>query len=969
MSRKSSKIEQLKQALIKQAVGRVAGPSDYGVGSDVARMRGQGMNPRQIGGAFDNDQKALDAKMQASDARLQQMDANRSQLARDQQEIAQWNRQKSQPQARPAQKTQADFNSEYQRRLDVNDYIQQGRAATDANNKAREAGQPLPYQGNSSNNYAGPARQSATPGAAQPSAPQQPAQGGDPYMSSQQAAMKAHPELAQAGSAHNKAFLELVKQNGGADALRKNPDLINQLAQQSKPQTSAPTDLRESVNAIDSDRTQPTSQPAASTNTQEVDDKYSNLPAGFQNPVATATQAQPAASTNTQEVDDKYSNLPASPAPGQSVQAKTPNAPAPTAPSAPTQLQGGNINTGPGVGISTLGQPVQTKTPNAPAQAPAQAPAAPNPNSDQEFLNNPPKDAGQPQYQQALLNAPALSPGTSNFSKPTSLSLGGGVAATGSSPLNKTSEFKEGFVFELNQIKEKRATEEAKKEKDILSHLRTELKKMSAALGDAAVYSNHQIDEFTKTAEAFEKAAQDEAQRVWNGLVKELYKQGADEAFIDGMLKEAASGVGALTKNIGRILSSGAQYPGATVGAIGATLKDRGKDVANLLKANPRAYGTALTEGGELLQHQDGRSALGKLVTSPLESAKGWLGSLLNRGNKGATRMKFVDELEKRLPTEGTQGGIFATGAPSENFRQMMDNMRNEGAEALTKHHSEGLNKTVQNSYQELSREAARGNPVAQKSVAAVGSGDMSPLAEKLKLTPDTVQTWKNKDHIATSTNPLVGAPAPQVHEGMVEHAQQAAKGGFPSNTVRYAPVQANRPGLSERLGLGGMFKFSPGGAMAVGGLGAAGGSLFGPLGTAVGGLGGVALGGLGPGGVALGSLAAGHYGGKALGLWGKDQSPGATKDIYGAPVDRNRAVPFMKNQWSGAIGGALLASMIAREHGMNGPLSWLIPILGGIAGHHFLPQLMNKWKDPHGYGVNSNAGQSNINSRYPMMH
>jgi len=942
MSRKSSKIDQLKQAIIKQAAGRVAGPSDYGVGSDVARMRAQGMNPQQIGGAFDNDQKALDAKMQASDARLQQMDANRSQLARDQQEIAQWNRQKSQPQARPAQKTQADFNSEYQRRLDVNDYIQQGRAATDANNKAREAGQPLPYQGNSSNNYAGPARQSATPGAAQPPAPQQPAQGGDPYMAAQQAAMKAHPELAQSGSAHNKAFLDLVKQNGGADALRKNPALLNQLAQQSKPQTSAPTDLDESGNAIASGRAQPTSQPAASTNTQEVDDKYSNLPAGFQKPVATATQAQPAAS----------------PAPGQSVQAKTPNAPAPAVNSA-TQLQGGNINTGPGVSISTPGQPVQTNKPNAPAPAapsaptqPAQAPAAPKPDSDQDFLNKPPKDAGQPQYQQALLNAPALSPGTSNFNKPTSLSLGGGVATTGSTPLNKTSEFKEGFVFELNQIKEKRATEEAKKEKDILSHLRTELKKMSAELGDTSSYSDEQIDEFTKTAESFEKAAQAEAQRVWNGLVKELYKQGADEAFIDGMLKEA----GGLN-----LLRLAARNPINAIKSLKG-LSAAGEGATNMARTN-KNMGGMFDKAKQLVQPQENRSHLERIFTDPGSYLPSW-----NKGIEGAKRHSWLSNMEALEPTKpGLVSGPF-----SENTKRMLEDEKLESLGKMQKSFTNKSNEAFQQAHQDVSRKAGLGDKDSQKIIAQMAgkNPNLSGIAEKLNLPDKAVAAYSDP---AKMRRTRFGTPQSDVVDSVVEHAQNLKKQKFNPGVARYNTITpaSTQPGLWERSGLGKMFKLSPGGAVGGALTGGGIGSFLAPgIGTAVGTLGGAAIGGLGAGGATVGAGLAGYYGGKELGLWGGGKSgAGGQKDIYGAPADRHRVVPFMKNQWTGAVGGALLASMIAREHGMSGPMSWLLPILGGIAGHKFLPQMMNQWKDPHGYGVHSAAGQSNINSQYPMMH
>jgi hypothetical protein len=80
----------------------------------------------------------------------------------------------------------------------------------------------------------------------------------------------------------------------------------------------------------------------------------------------------------------------------------------------------------------------------------------------------------------------------------------------------------------------------------------------------------------------------------------------------------------------------------------------------------------------------------------------------------------------------------------------------------------------------------------------------------------------------------------------------------------------------------------------------------------------------------------------------------GNKPDETGLPTDRNRIIPGMKNNWTGALGGALLASIIGRQMGLEGPMSWLLPLLGGAAGYKFLPNMMNSWSDRPGTGVNA---------------
>jgi hypothetical protein len=61
-----------------------------------------------------------------------------------------------------------------------------------------------------------------------------------------------------------------------------------------------------------------------------------------------------------------------------------------------------------------------------------------------------------------------------------------------------------------------------------------------------------------------------------------------------------------------------------------------------------------------------------------------------------------------------------------------------------------------------------------------------------------------------------------------------------------------------------------------------------------------------------------------------------------------------MSNQWTGGVGGALLGSILANELGLEGAGSWLLPLLGGVAGYNYLPDMVNNFKDPLGYGNNA---------------
>lgn len=488
----------------------------------------------------------------------------------------------------------------------------------------------------------------------------------NPYLQAQQSAMQQFPELAQAGSGMNKAFLDIVNQNGGSAALQKDPALISRYAQQAQSQ------LAQTQPQMAQNRAPVAPQPGSSrfvgpTVPQANDENFVGPLPGYGDEHTDLARSQ------IKALADKHPS----------------NA---------------NIKTAP-----QQASPAQTATNN--------------------------------QSQNPLLNSPAT---TSNFSGNVSLGLGGAsqsnkaptpgqpVAATNAGAQTKQSSMLEEFKSDNF---EKRA------EQEYLQHLREELLKMADL-----IYSKEQVEEFTSSRETFEKAAFDEASRVWSGMLAEMKKEGASEDFVEGFIKEA-----------------------------------------------------------------------GKFT--PVAQALGRAGSAIASGARGV------------------------------------------------------------------------GNAAAWLGRATV------PLAKRV------------------------------------------------GSSFRFSPSQAVSGGLTGALG--GTF-------------------LGGPIGTVVGGLGGAAIGGLGTGGAATLGIGGGLYAGKELGLLGSKKQK---LDEFGAPRDRHRVVPFMKNKYTGAAGGAMLAHLLANESGLTGPMAWLLPIIGGIAGHRFFPQMMNKWKDPMGFGVNSvGSGANMIHQQTPLI-
>lgn len=84
---------------------------------------------------------------------------------------------------------------------------------------------------------------------------------------------------------------------------------------------------------------------------------------------------------------------------------------------------------------------------------------------------------------------------------------------------------------------------------------------------------------------------------------------------------------------------------------------------------------------------------------------------------------------------------------------------------------------------------------------------------------------------------------------------------------------------------------------------------------------------------------------------------------------DRHQIIPGMGNQYLGAAGGALLSALMGGQMGLTGPASWLVPLLGGAAGYHYLPKLMNMWKDQPGTGTKSiSPGAAAYNQQNPII-
>jgi uncharacterized coiled-coil protein SlyX len=471
--------------------------------------------------------------------------------------------------------------------------------------------------------------------------------------------------------------------------------------------------------------------------------------------------------------------------------------------------------------------------------------------------------------------------------------------------------FSEGIIAELNFMSVKQASEKQAEEQEYLGYLNTELKKMASEVGDS--YSNEEIDSFTKDLASFEKAASHEASRIWQGMLEELVKEGADEVFIEGMTKEAVNlkalmNLGSLAKNLdfkhwGSLGKSVMQNVGGS-NATQRALASEGKGLG------------ALTD------------MAGKVVHGPD------LGHLA-----GSRSMGIAEHLGKALPN-----------LQSENPRafQSLENLGSGAREQLAKGIGEETKGVLDKNYLNILNDAKHGvgnvKTKAEGAISKIHSNDYSPLGDRGGFDASSL----GKLH-AASPNSILPAQQhlPGALDSMKSHAGEVIGSGGAAHAPSYLPSVSSHVATGSRA--------PQGGSLWKGVKGAVGGGLTGSLLGPAGAVGGAVIGGaygLGPARSAL-LGAGGYFGGKKLLNMAGIGGAGKTPDESGLQGDRHRILPFMSNKTTGAVGGALLSMMMAREMGLTGPAAFLAPVLGGLAGHHFLPQLMNKWKDPYGSGAN----------------
>ncbi len=489
-------------------------------------------------------------------------------------------------------------------------------------------------------------------------------------------------------------------------------------------------------------------------------------------------------------------------------------------------------------------------------------------------------------------------------------------------------EFAEGFIAQT--------TKEAEiAEGQYLNHVQNELSKLAEEFGENASFSISEINEFTKSMSLFKEAAEKEARMFWKGLEEELQKQGYDRDFVDGMKYELTSTElnSIIENNFEKSASMGSflrmalsptlwKRPGAQLKGIGAGITSGAKGVQKFVSDLAKAPGGAVTnQAGEAVMHSSAPKHI-----------------------PGSRTKAYADAYEAALgakPLAPKGQGIIDSAR---------DSAISQGSTALRRTGDDAFQQEMYN----LSREARNSGPggaAARDALDRLGKGDFGGIAGRMGMDPTKMNQFAG---MSADDIRRANIPSEDVLGAAQRYGADATASGFNMSGI---PMPKMNPNVFHGGAPNRWFRFSPGKAMGYGLTGALGGSMLGPLGTVAGGLGGAALGGLGVGGAALGTgaaAAAGTYGaGKVLGLWGKDKAT----DLSGAPTDRNRAIPMLKNNWTGGVGGLIVASLLANQLGLQGPMAWIVPLLGGVLGYNYFPQLMNKWKDPYGYGANAVSG------------
>jgi hypothetical protein len=463
-------------------------------------------------------------------------------------------------------------------------------------------------------------------------------------------------------------------------------------------------------------------------------------------------------------------------------------------------------------------------------------------------------------------------------------------------------------------------------EESYLQYLNQELKKMSAA-SDVG-YSDEYINRITKSAEAFNKAAHEEAVVVWEGMKDFLKKEGASEDFIAGVIKEAGS-----VFDIGRMVLSPSMWKhmGKTVPTVAKTLWGGSKATKDYLARAPkdRTLGGIITAG-------KGKTPGAILTDRTMPS-----------NLSGARTLNIAETLRKDL---GNNAG--------REVQDMLDQITIGAKGRAGKELNRIGANTIQSHIANLEQQARLGGAAggqASKKLQAIAKNDWSSVGKDLKLAPDVIKGMSSPTWAASK-----GVHIPDA--GRLAKTKDWAKDYTknPASAVPYSNIMTSEGAAGDPINTD-WFRWTPSkgvsqagtGAMIGGGLGMLGGPLGSLAGAGVGGGIGALTGTFGPGG----ALVAGGIPLAGAGLWaGKKMFGGSSsdKDQYGLPIDRHRVLPVLSNQATGGVGGAILASLIAREMGMDsGVMGLAAPILGGIAGHKYLPEMMNKWKDPYGVGAN----------------
>jgi hypothetical protein len=393
----------------------------------------------------------------------------------------------------------------------------------------------------------------------------------DPYLKAQQDATDRFPELGRAGSPMNKAFLDIVKSQGGAEALRKSPDRIFSLAQQAN----------ESLNPSPSAAPTPAPVPAAAEPTPAP---APAPPAQAEPVLESAPQADPAAPPIQMDTGAAPTSEP-SPAQASSDQSQNP----------------------------LLNSP-------APAPKPVVASKPVKPSYSQDHMNAFRKAHGGAFDPNSKLDRSKMNSMVSQPPKVPTMTPEKTGSVNLSNPQQQTAFRKTASLLGMSELSVEQAMHELSKEKRaassegrFLNYIREELFKAAGILGEACIYSPEQITNITEDLGSFQKAAELEASFFWEGFSSEMLKEGQDEDFLKGVLKTAEElssvlgtsqpqGLGDVASTVGEglksVFNAAKEKGGAGLASAGETLKNSGGEVASNISNAASEIGNTLKNTG-----------------------------------------------------------------------------------------------------------------------------------------------------------------------------------------------------------------------------------------------------------------------------------------------------------------------------------------------------------------------------------